>query len=178
MLCAITWPWAVTIPPRGYDTRPEPDGQESVGGAARRPRHFQELVCLGGGQACSSEFITARAAGKGVCGNDGTCRHSHPSDPVAGCRASGSGERQGSNEPRKDAISSELESVRNRVNNEQLPLEGLVERIPDVFCWVNRPKLSDVIRIQKASFSTTDPSVNASVHRIANSICPSIAWHA
>lgn len=76
------------------------------------------------------------------------------------------------------AISSELESVLNRANNEQLPLEGLVERIPDVFCWINWPKLSDVIRTQKASFSTTDPSVSASVHRIANSICSSIAWHA
>lgn len=78
----------------------------------------------------------------------------------------------------EDAISSELESVLSRANNEQLALDGLVERIPDVFCWINWPELSDVIRTQTASFSTTDPSVNASVHRIANSICSSIAWHA
>jgi hypothetical protein len=78
----------------------------------------------------------------------------------------------------EDAISSELESVLRRANNEQLALEGLVERIPDVFCWINWPELSDVIRTQIAAFSTTDPSVNTAVHRLAESICSSIAWHA
>jgi hypothetical protein len=77
----------------------------------------------------------------------------------------------------EDAISSELESVLRRANNEQLALEMLVERIPDVFRWINWPELSDVIRTQTAAFSTTDPSVNASVHRLAKSICSSITWH-
>lgn len=78
----------------------------------------------------------------------------------------------------ENAISSELESVLLRANNKQLALEVLVERIPDVFCWINWPELSDVIRTQMAAFSTTDPSVNSAVHRLAESICTSIAWHA
>jgi hypothetical protein len=78
----------------------------------------------------------------------------------------------------EDAISSELESVLRRANNEQLALERLVERIHDVFCWITWSELSAVIASQTAGFSTTDPSVNASVQRLANSICSSIAWHA
>ena len=78
----------------------------------------------------------------------------------------------------EQAISSELESVLLRANNEQLTMEGLVERIPDVFCWITWSELSAVIGSQAAGFSTTDPSVNASVQRLAKSICSSIAWHA
>ena len=77
----------------------------------------------------------------------------------------------------EDAISAELESVLLRANNEQLALEGLVERIHDVFCWITWTELSAVIGNQAADFSTTDPSVNASVQRLAKSVCSSIAWH-
>ncbi|MFC9771092.1 MULTISPECIES: hypothetical protein [unclassified Pseudarthrobacter] len=78
----------------------------------------------------------------------------------------------------EDAISAELESVLLRANNEQLALEGLVERIHDVFCWITWTELSAVIGNQAADFSTTDPSVNASVQRLAKSLRSSIAWHA
>lgn len=76
------------------------------------------------------------------------------------------------------AVSSELQSVLLRANNGQLSMDGLVEGIPDVFCWITWSELSDAIRTQAAGFSTTDPSVTASVQRLANSICSSIAWHA
>lgn len=78
----------------------------------------------------------------------------------------------------EDAISAELESVLLRANNEQLALEGLVERIHDVFCWITWTELSAVIGNQAADFSTSDPSVNASVRRLAKSLRSSIAWHA
>jgi hypothetical protein len=78
----------------------------------------------------------------------------------------------------EQAISSELESVLFRAKNEQLALDGLVERIHDVFCWITWTELSAVIGNQAADFSTTDPSVNASVQRLANSLRSSIAWHA
>ncbi|MEO5318750.1 hypothetical protein PV761_09210 [Arthrobacter sp. CC3] len=77
----------------------------------------------------------------------------------------------------EDAISAELESVLLRANNEELALEGLVERIHDVFCWITWTELSAVIGNQAADFSTTDPSVNASVQRLAESLRSSIAWH-
>jgi hypothetical protein len=78
----------------------------------------------------------------------------------------------------EQAISSELDSVLLRANNEQLALEGLVERIRDVFCWITWSELSAVIGSQAAGFSTAEPSVNASVQRLAKSLCSSIAWHA
>jgi hypothetical protein len=78
----------------------------------------------------------------------------------------------------EQAVSSELESVLFRANNERLTVEGLVERIPDVFCWITWAELSAVIGSQAAGFSTADPSVNASVRRLAKSIGSSIAWHA
>ncbi|KQN86525.1 hypothetical protein ASE96_13230 [Arthrobacter sp. Leaf69] len=78
----------------------------------------------------------------------------------------------------EDAISSELESVLLRANNEQLAMEGLVERIHDVFCWITWSELSAVIGSQAAGFVTADPSVDASVQRLANSVGSSIAWHA
>lgn len=76
------------------------------------------------------------------------------------------------------AISSELASVLLRSGNEHLAMEVLMERIPDVFCWIDWTELSDVIRTRAAGFSTMDASVNASVQRLARSICSSIAWHA
>jgi hypothetical protein len=76
------------------------------------------------------------------------------------------------------AISSELKSVLLRADNENLTMDGLVERIPDVFCWINWSELSDAVRVQADDFFTTDPSVATSVQRIATSICSSIAWHA
>ncbi len=78
----------------------------------------------------------------------------------------------------EDAISAELQSVLCRANNEHLAVDGLLERIPDVFCWISWAELSNVIATQSELFSSGDPSVNASVHRLANSICSSIAWHA
>jgi len=76
------------------------------------------------------------------------------------------------------AVSSELESVLLRANNEHLAVEGLVERIHDVFCWITWSELSAVIGSQAAGFVTADPSVDASVQRLANSVASSIAWHA
>jgi hypothetical protein len=78
----------------------------------------------------------------------------------------------------EDAVASELASVLRRANNEHLAVEGLVERIHDVFCWITWSELSAVIGNQAADFSTTDPSVNASVQRLAKSLRSSIAWHA
>jgi len=78
----------------------------------------------------------------------------------------------------EDAISSEIDSVLLRANNEGLAMEGLVEGIPDVFCWITWSELSAVIGSQAAGFSTTDSSVNASIQRLAKSLCSSIAWHA
>ena len=78
----------------------------------------------------------------------------------------------------EDAISSEIDSVLLRANNEGLAMEGLVEGIPDVFCWITWSELSAVIGSQAADFATADPSVDASVQRLAKSLCSSIAWHA
>lgn len=42
----------------------------------------------------------------------------------------------------------------------------------------NRAVASDVIRTQAADFTGGDASVDASIQRLAGSICLSIAWHA
>lgn len=78
----------------------------------------------------------------------------------------------------EQAISTELGSVLLRANNDQLAVDGLIEGIPGVFCWITWMELSDAIRTQAADFSMPDQSVNDSVKRTANSICSSIAWHA
>lgn len=75
-------------------------------------------------------------------------------------------------------ISSELESALLRADSEHQAMDGLVERIPGVFCWINWSELSDAVRVQADDFFTVDPSVTTSVQRIAKSICSSIAWHA
>lgn len=78
----------------------------------------------------------------------------------------------------EQAVSSELEPVLLRANNEDLILERMVEQIPDVFCWITWTKLSAVIGRQTRCFSSEDPSIDASVRRLADSVCSSIAWHA
>lgn len=77
----------------------------------------------------------------------------------------------------EQAISSELESVLLRAKNEHLMMDLMVERIPEVFCWITWPELSAVVARQAAGLSSADPSVNASVRRLAKSVCSSIAWH-
>lgn len=77
----------------------------------------------------------------------------------------------------EQAISSELESVLLRANNEHLMMDRMVEQIPEVFCWITWAELSAVVGCQAACFSSADPSVNASVRRLAKSVCSSIAWH-
>lgn len=77
----------------------------------------------------------------------------------------------------EQAISSELPSVLLRARNENLTLERMVERIPDTFCWITWRELSAVVDRQAVSFSSADPSVDASVRRLAESVCSSIAWH-
>lgn len=77
----------------------------------------------------------------------------------------------------EQAVSSELESVLLRANHEYLAMDRMVEQIPEVFCWITWAELSAVVGSQAAGFSTADPSVNASVRRLANSVCTSIAWH-
>jgi hypothetical protein len=78
----------------------------------------------------------------------------------------------------EQAISSELESVLFRAKNEQLMMDRMVDQIPEAFCWITWAELSAVIASQAAGFWTTDPSVDASVQRLAKSISSSIAWHA
>lgn len=76
------------------------------------------------------------------------------------------------------AIAPALESILSRINNQQFELEELIRGIPEVFCWISWPEVSELVRAQAESFAATDPSTNASVQRLAASVNSSIAWHA
>ncbi|MDO5753865.1 hypothetical protein [Arthrobacter sp.] len=78
----------------------------------------------------------------------------------------------------KEAVLGELVSVVEESGNSQLDVERLQSQIDDVFCWIPWEKVDEVVRTQEAAFTSSDPSITASVRRLAGSINDAIAWHA
>lgn len=77
-----------------------------------------------------------------------------------------------------DAVGRFLGPVLERVGDEALPTESeLLERIPEIFCWISWEELNECIAQALEQHSAQHPSSEASVRRIAAFVHNAIAWH-
>lgn len=79
--------------------------------------------------------------------------------------------------PLKGAAGLGLESVLVQSGNGHLVGNELLNDLDQVFCWISWAEVDTAIRRQMATFRTDDPSVAASVQRLATSITSALAWH-
>jgi hypothetical protein len=78
-----------------------------------------------------------------------------------------------------EAVGQFLGPVLERAGSETLPSEAeLMERIPEVFCWISWPELDQCVRESAAKYTAGHASGDASVQRIAAFIHNAVAWHA
>lgn len=78
-----------------------------------------------------------------------------------------------------EAVGRFLSPVLERVGGQTLPSESeLMERIPEVFCWLSWPELDRCIREAANTYVGGHHSGDASVRRIASFIQNAVAWHA
>lgn len=78
-----------------------------------------------------------------------------------------------------EAVGKYLGQVLERTGDETLPPESeLLERIPEIFCWISWEEINKCIARASEQHSALHPSGNASVQRIAAFVRNSIAWHA
>lgn len=78
-----------------------------------------------------------------------------------------------------EAIGRFLGPVLERTGDEALPSESeLLERIPEIFCWISWEELKGCIAQAAELHSALHPSGEASVQRIAAFVRNAIAWHA
>lgn len=77
-----------------------------------------------------------------------------------------------------DAVSRFLGPVLERTGDDALPSESeLLERIPEIFCWISWEELNECIAQALEQHSALHPSSEASVRRIAAFVHNAIAWH-
>lgn len=76
-----------------------------------------------------------------------------------------------------DAVSRSMAAVVEESGNRQWEPQELTAMVNEVFCWISWPRIDGVVRRQAAAFESSDPSVQASVRRLAQSITSAIAWH-
>ncbi len=86
-------------------------------------------------------------------------------------------ERRKSEESVQDAIARDLPAVLSRMGEQQFTAEALLASVPDVVAWVTWDQVQNVIRSQSAKFRSDDPSVFASVQRLARAATDAIDWH-
>jgi hypothetical protein len=78
-----------------------------------------------------------------------------------------------------EAVGRFLGPVLERLGDPALPSESeLMERIPEVFCWISWPDLDERVREAAAKYVAGHYSANASVRRVASFIRNAIVWHA
>lgn len=78
-----------------------------------------------------------------------------------------------------EAVGRFLGPVLDRVVDDELPSESvLMERLPEVFCWISWQELDKVMCESAAMFSTGHLSGDASIQRTAAFVRNAIAWHA
>lgn len=79
----------------------------------------------------------------------------------------------------REAVSTFLRPVLERLGAESMPPEDeLLERIPEIFCWISWPELDECIAQTASTYAAAHPSSEASVRRIAAFVRNAIAWHA
>lgn len=78
-----------------------------------------------------------------------------------------------------EAISLHLHSVLERTEDHDLNESSLMEGVPEVLSWITWQELGSVVKKQQVTFSSDkdNPSVSATVFRLAGSLTDSIARH-
>ena len=77
----------------------------------------------------------------------------------------------------EDAISQLLPDVHSRAGPHPLPLTELFDRIAEVYAWITWHELSDIVSEQQTHPMAANPSVAASIARLATSITNSVDRH-
>ncbi|WP_354146849.1 hypothetical protein [Arthrobacter sp. 754] len=78
-----------------------------------------------------------------------------------------------------EAVGRFLGPVLDRVGDQTFPSESeLMERIPEVFCWLSWPDLDQCVREAANTYVSGHDSGDASVRRISSFIQNAVAWHA
>jgi len=77
----------------------------------------------------------------------------------------------------EQAIGAHIESVLQRIGWHEYTKEALLNKVPNVVAWITWQKLSTVIESQLATLCPVEPSIRASITRLANSVTSSIARH-
>jgi len=76
-----------------------------------------------------------------------------------------------------EAISLHLHSVLERTEDHDLDESSLRESLPEVLSWITWQELGSVVTKQQGTFSSDNPSANATVSRLADSLTDSVARH-
>ena len=76
-----------------------------------------------------------------------------------------------------EAISLHLSSVLERTEDHDLDEASLGESVPGVLSWITWQELGSVVAKQQRNFSSDNPSANATVSRLADSLTNSVARH-
>jgi hypothetical protein len=76
-----------------------------------------------------------------------------------------------------EAISLHLSSVLERTEDHDLDEASLGESVPEVVSWITWQELGRVVTKQRGIFCSDNPSVNATVSRLADSLTNSVARH-
>ena len=77
----------------------------------------------------------------------------------------------------EDTISLHLSSVLERTEDHDLDESSLRESVPEVLSWITWQELGSVVAKQQGIFCSDNPSVNATVSRLAGSLTDSIVRH-
>jgi hypothetical protein len=77
----------------------------------------------------------------------------------------------------EDAISLHLHSVLERTEDHDLDESSLRESVPEVLSWITWQELGSVVTKQRGIFCSDNPSANATVSRLADSLTNSVARH-
>ena len=79
--------------------------------------------------------------------------------------------------PIEDAIATQIGSVLERIGWSAYTTEALVEMIPNVVAWITWRDVSSVVEAQLAALGRLEPSIRASITRLADSVTSAIARH-
>ena len=79
--------------------------------------------------------------------------------------------------PIEDAIATQIGSVLERIGWSEYTTEALVEMIPNVVAWITWREITSVVEAQLAALGRLEPSIRASITRLADSVTSAISRH-
>ena len=76
-----------------------------------------------------------------------------------------------------EAISLYLERVLDRAKGHSITTKEALSRVEEVVCWITWQEISVTVELQREALQCPDPSVAATIERLAGSVIRAIAWH-